>query len=85
MPLEEREFETLLDQVRELHRVADELTRSPRIRDYVRARVRWSSAAPPLPKEQRVVADEVVRALTTPRLSSRQSHRLFRAFFERRG
>jgi hypothetical protein len=28
-----------------------------------------------------MVAEEAVRALTTPRLSSRQSQRLFRAFF----
>jgi hypothetical protein len=36
---------------------------------------------PNLPSEQRKVADEVVEALDTPRLSSSQSRQLWRAYF----
>ncbi len=84
MGIDEEKFESLLDQVRGLHRLADELTRSPGLRENVRARVDgWSGEAPPIPMEQRKVADEVVTALTTPRLSASQSRMLRRTFFGR--
>jgi hypothetical protein len=41
----------------------------------------WSPA-PSLPTEQRKLADEVVEALETPRLSSSQSRQLHRAYFK---
>ena len=81
--MEERQFETLLDQILELHQRADELTRSPRLHDHVRARLAWSKDAPSLPREQRDVADEVVTALETRNLSPGQSRALHRAFFGR--
>ena len=76
-------FESLLDQVRELHRRTDELTRSPRLRENVRARISGRTPDASMPLDQREVADEVVRLLTTPRLSSSQSRRLYRTFFGR--
>jgi len=81
--IEEPQFETLLDQVLDLHRRADELTRSPRLHDHVRARLAWSKDVPSLPREQRDVADEVVTALGTRNLSPGQSRALHRAFFGR--
>jgi hypothetical protein len=80
--VEEEHFESLLDQVRELHRLADKLTRSPRLNEHVRARLSWTDP-PTLPTEQRELADEVVEALSTPRLTPSQLHRLQRAFFGR--
>jgi hypothetical protein len=75
-------FQTLLAQVRELHRRTDELKRSKtRVHENVRARMNWSPA-PSLPTEQRKLADEVVEALETPRLSSSQSRQLHRAYFK---
>jgi hypothetical protein len=82
--MDEERFESLLDQVRELHRLADELTRSPRIRDNVRARLDLTGTAPSLPPEQRQVADEAVEAFQTPRLTSGQARRLRKEFFGRR-
>ena len=81
--IDEPQFETLLDQVLDLHRRADELTRSPRLHDHVRARLAWSKEVPSLPREQRDVADEVVTALGTRNLSPGQSRALHRAFFGR--
>jgi hypothetical protein len=81
VPLDDSEFESLLDQVRELHRLADELTRSSRLREHVRARLEWSRDAPLLPVEQARIAEEAVEALETPRLSRSQSRQLYRAFF----
>jgi hypothetical protein len=83
MALDEKRFESLHEQVRELHRLADELTRSPRLRQHVRARLYWSRDVPSVPADQVKLADEVVDALATPRLSSSQSRRLHRAFFDR--
>lgn len=84
MPIEEGEFQSLLEQVRELHSLADEVTReSTRIHANVRARMSWDRNPPPLPPEQRRVADEVVEVLSKPRLSSSQSRQLYRAFFGR--
>lgn len=83
MPLEDAEFESLLDQVRELHRLADELTRSSRLHEHVRARLEWSPDVPLLPVEQARIAEEAVEALETPRLSRAQSRELYRAFFGR--
>jgi uncharacterized protein Yka (UPF0111/DUF47 family) len=81
--VEDRQFESLLDQVLDLHRRADELTKSPRLHDHVRARLAWSKDVPSLPQEQREVADEIVTALETRRLSPGQSRMLYHAFFGR--
>ena len=82
MPLAEEEFQSLLDQVRDLHRLADELTReNTRIHANIRARLSWDRNPPVLPPEQRKLADEVVEVLAKPRLSSTQSRKLHRAFF----
>jgi hypothetical protein len=64
-----------------LHRRTDEVTRSKtRVHNNIRARLSWSDP-PSLPAEQREIADEVVEALATPRLSTTQSQRLWRAYF----
>jgi hypothetical protein len=69
--------------VRDLHRRTDELTRSKtRVHENIRARLSWN-VAPNLPTEQREIADEVVEALTQPRLSTSQSRLLYRAYFGR--
>jgi hypothetical protein len=84
VPIDDAEFHTLLEQVRELHRVADELTRSSaRIQANVRARLNWDAQPPSLPPEQMKVADVIVELLEKPWLSSSQSRRLQRAFFGR--
>jgi hypothetical protein len=83
VPLDDSEFESLLDQVRELHQLADRLTRSPRLQEHVRARLEWSHDAPSLPPEQTRIAEDAVEALQTPRLSRSQARRLYRAFFGR--
>jgi hypothetical protein len=76
------QFQTLLEQVRELHKLADELTpSSTRIHANVRARLNWDPQPPVLPPEQTKLADEVVEVLAKPRLSSLQSRQLQRAFF----
>ena len=82
MPIDDADFEALLEQVRELHQLADELTRSSAlIQANVRARLNWSHEAPPLPPDQSKIADEVLEALEKPRLSSSQARALQRAFF----
>ena len=74
-------FQTLLEQVRELHQRTDEITRSKtRMHDHIRARLSWNDP-PSLPSEQRRLADEVVEVLDTRRLSSTQSRQLWRAYF----
>ena len=85
--MDEGQFESLLDQVRELHRIADEVAREKvRFDAYVRARLSWDDRnAPPLPQAQRELADEVVEALSKPRLSSTQSRQLYRTFFGTKG
>ena len=82
-----RTFQSLLEQVRELHRLADEVTRErARFDAYVQARLRWDDRkAPVLPAAQRDLADEAVEALSKPRLSSVQSRQLYRAFFRKSG
>jgi hypothetical protein len=76
-------FQTLLDQVRDLHRRTDELTRSKtRVHENIRARLSWN-VAPSLPDDQRQLADEVVEALSLPRLSTTQSRQLYKAYFGR--
>ena len=73
-------FQTLLEQVREPWRT-DEITRSKtRVHDNIRARLSWNGP-PSLPSEQRRLADEVVDALDTPRLSSAQSRQLGHTYF----
>ena len=83
MPLDDERFQSLLDQVRELHRMADEATRErSRFDAYVRARLQWDDRnAPLLPASQRDLADEAVAALSKPRLSGSQSRQLYRVFF----
>jgi hypothetical protein len=81
--LDDDVFETLLEQVRDLHRRTDEITRSTtRVHENVRARLSWN-VPPSLPAAQRELADEVVEALNTPRLSAAQSRQLWRAYFGR--
>jgi hypothetical protein len=82
VPIDDVEFQTLLEQVRELHQLADELTHSSaRIHANVRARLNWSQEAPALPADQTKLADEVLEVLEEPRLSSFQSRQLKQAFF----
>ena len=82
--IDDSQFQSLLEQVRELHRLADEATRErARIDANVRARLSWGRDVPPLPPEQRKVADEAVEVLSQSRLSSSQSRQLHRAFFGR--
>ena len=81
MVVDDEAFQTLLDQVRELHRRTDELTRSKtRVHDNIRARLGWNEP-PSLPSDQRQLADEVVDVLDNPRLSTVQSRRLWRTYF----
>ena len=83
--IEEAEFESLLDQVREPHRRTDEITRSKtRLHEHIRAQLRWERTPPTIPQEQRELAEEVVEALTKRRLSSGRSRRLFETYFGRR-
>ena len=81
LAIDDEVFQSLLEQVQELHRRTDEITRSKtRVHENIRARLHWN-AAPPLPSRERELADEVVNALDTPRLSTTQSRRLWRAYF----
>jgi hypothetical protein len=82
--LDDPQFQSLLEQVRELHRLADEVTReTTRIHANVRARLSWNLNPPPLPQVQRRIADEAVEILAKPKLSSSQSRQLHRVFFGR--
>ncbi|MBA2741898.1 MAG: hypothetical protein H0U46_07795 [Actinobacteria bacterium] len=82
MPIADDEFQLLLEQVLDLHRIADEVTReTTRIHANVRARLSWDRNPPALPSEQRKVADEAIEILAKPRLSSSQYRQLQRAFF----
>ena len=81
--MDDEVFQTLLEQVRELHRRTDELTRSKsRVHENIRARLSWN-VPPSLPSEQRELADEVVDALSAPKLSTYQSRQLYRMYFGR--
>jgi hypothetical protein len=81
--IDDEVFQTLLEQVRELHRRTDELTRSrSRVHENIRARLTWN-VPPSLPSEQRELADEVVDALSAPKLSTLQSRQLYKAYFGR--
>ena len=81
--IDDEVFQTLLEQVRELHRRTDELTRSrSRVHENIRARLTWN-VPPSLPSEQRELADEVVDALSAPKLSTFQSRQLYKAYFGR--
>jgi hypothetical protein len=74
-------FQTLLEQVQELHRRTDEITRSKaRVHDHIRARLTWSDP-PSIPAQQRELADQVVDVLGKPRLSTAQSRQLWREYF----
>jgi hypothetical protein len=82
MPVDDQEFQSLLEQVRELHQLADELAPSKTwLEATVRARLSWSPDPVPLPPKQRELADGVVDVLGKPRLSSWQARQLERAFF----
>jgi hypothetical protein len=84
VPVDDEQFQSLLEQVRDLHRLADEVTReSSRLRANVQARLSWERDPPTLPPTQREIADEVVEILSKPRLSSSQVRQLQRAFFGR--
>ena len=84
-PLDEAEFESLLDQVRDLHRRTDELTRSKnRLHEHIRSELRWERTSPTIPQEQRALAEQVVEVLSKPRLSSSQARRLYETYFGRR-
>jgi hypothetical protein len=84
-PLDEAEFESLLDQVRDLHRRTDEITRSKtRLHENIRSQLRWERNPPTIPSEQRVLAERVVEILSKPRLSSGQARRLYETYFGRR-
>jgi hypothetical protein len=81
--VDDAEFQSLLEQVRELHRLADESTHtSTRLHANVHARLSWRGA-PTLPPEQEKLADDVLEVLEEPRLSSSQARKLHRAFFGR--
>jgi len=82
--VDDTQFQSLLEQVRELHRLADEATReTTRIHANVRARLSWDPNPPPLPHVQRTIADDAVEILAMAKLSSSQSRELHRAFFKR--
>jgi hypothetical protein len=84
VPVDDQQFQSLLEQVRDLHRLADEVTReASRLRANVQARLSWEPDPPTLPPAQREIADEVVEILSKPRLSSSQARQLQRAFFGR--
>jgi hypothetical protein len=81
LAIDDELFQTLLEEVQELHRRTDQITRSrTRVHNNVRARLSLNDP-PSLPSEQRELADEVVDALDTPRLSHVQSRQLWRAYF----
>jgi hypothetical protein len=83
MAVDDELFESLLQQVRHLHRLTDELrpSTSTRVRENVRARLNWESEPPALPGSERSLADEAVDVLAAPRLSSWQARQLRRTFF----
>jgi hypothetical protein len=82
--IDDVQFQSLLEQVRELHKLADELTHSStRIHENVRARLNWSQQPPVLPPEQMELADKIVELLEQRRLSSSQARQLQQAFFGR--
>ena len=84
MAVGDEQFESLLLQVRELHRLADDVTReSSRLHANVRARLSWDRSPPTLPDAQRAIADDAVEILARPKLSASQSRALQRAFFGR--
>ena len=80
--MDDEPFQTLLEQVQDLHRRTDELNRSKaRVcpREHPSATQLADSVEPSSRSED--LADEVVEALSTPRLSSVQSRQLWRAYF----
>ena len=80
--MDDEPFQTLLEQVLDLHRRTDELNRSKArsVHESVRAQLSWKSP-PSLPRDQRNLADDVVEALNTPRLSTAQARQLWQAYF----
>jgi hypothetical protein len=81
VPIEDVQFQAQLEQVRELHQLAHELSHTPRIHSNVRARLYAYPNPPSLPQEQRELADAIVELIKNRRLSSRQAGQLERAFF----
>ena len=80
--MESEPFQTLLQQVQVLHLRTDELNRSKArsVHESIRAQLSWKTP-PSLPRDQRDLADDVVEALSTPRLSAAQSRQLWQAYF----
>ena len=63
MAIDDEVFQTLLEQIRELHRRTDEITSSKtRMHDHIRDRLSWNDP-PSLLRPQRDVADEVIEVL----------------------
>jgi hypothetical protein len=84
VPIDDAQFQTLLEQVRELHQRTDEIAQSStRIHAHVRARLSWDPEPPTLPSDQSELADEIVELLGQTQLSSSQFRQLQRAFFGR--
>jgi hypothetical protein len=76
-------FQTLLEQVRDLHSRTGQLRRSKsRIHENIRARLSWN-VPPSLADEQLRLADEVVEVLGQARLSRMQSRKLYDTYFGR--
>jgi hypothetical protein len=81
---DDEQFQSLLEQIRELHRRTDEVTREyARLHEHVRARLNWDRHPPSVPPEQTRIADDAVEILTRRRLSAAQARALHRAFFRR--
>jgi hypothetical protein len=72
--MDDEMFQSLLEQVRDLHDRTDQLTRSKsRIHENIRARLSWN-VAPSLPDDQWRLADEVVEVLGWPMVRDARSH-----------
>ena len=86
MAIDDAPFQSLLEQVRELHRLSDELTRqNTRIHANVRARLYWNPKVPDVPAGQEALADEIHELLGNSRLSAQQAAQLEREYFPPRG
>lgn len=81
---DDEQFQSLLGQIRELHRRTDEVTREyGRLHAHVRARLNWERHPPSVPPEQTRIANDAVEILTQRRLSASQARALHQAFFRR--
>jgi hypothetical protein len=78
-PVDEAESESLLAQVRELHRRTDEITRSKsrlHEHEHIRSQLRGERNPPTIPSEERALREIVVEILGKPRLSAGHARRL---------